>query len=125
MWLSKSHYEQLVQQAAQAELVSAATARAEVAERALADERRQATTDLRHLISMWLRREKTYPLPATQEEKAEKVAEREQRQTQPPRLNADQQARLDASVAWGLQNGFTKEQAEKAFMSQLTSQMDE
>lgn len=125
MWLSRKAYERLAAEAALAVYVPKLEVRAEAAEAALVKERDSRIAEVRHVVSMLLRREHTYPLPPTAEEKSDKQTERDLRQAQPARLNPDQQARLDASVAWGLQNGFTKEQAEKAFMSQLATQMDE
>lgn len=125
MWISRATYERLVAEAALALQVPKLEMRAEAAERALAREREENWRAQRHWASMWLRHQKTYPLPPTKEEKVEANAERAERDNQPPALTEDQKARLRASIEWGTRNGFTKEQAEAAFMAQLGQQVDE
>lgn len=125
MWLQRKIYERLVSEAALACMVPKLELRAEEAERALIKEREDRISEVRHVLSMFLRRMQTYPLPATADEKAEKYAEQQQRESQPPKLTPDQQARLNAAVAWGKQNGFTEEEARESFMAQLTMQVDD
>lgn len=126
MWISRTDYERLVAEAALALQVPKLELRAEQAELALASEREQRMRDVRHVLSMFLRREKAFPLPPTATEKAEAKAEKEQKVSEPPKLNEDQQARLNAAIEWGQRNGFTEEEARKSFMAQLNTQvMDE
>ena len=148
MWIKRSEYERLLQSEASAqaavaeiraavaasleeaervcaELITKAEARTEKAEAALVVERQENRRAERHWASMFLRREKTYPLPPTKEEKAEATAEKEQRANEPPKLTPDQEARKAAAIAWGIRNGFTEEQAEQSFMAQLSQQVDE
>lgn len=124
MWLKRETYERLVSEAALALQVPKLELRAETAEQALAREREENSRAQRHWASMWLRHQKTYPLPPTKEEKAEAKADKAERDTPPP-LTADQKARLQAAIEWGKRNGFTKEQAEAAFMAQAAQQVDE
>ena len=125
MWLRRETYKRLVAEAALALQVPKLELRAEAAEKALASEREENRRSERHWASMWLRHQKTYPLPPTKQERAEAKAEKAERDGQPPRLTEDQQARLKASIDWGKRNGFTQEQAEAAFMAQLGQQVDE
>lgn len=117
------------QQSEASALVAAAQSKADervrIAEEMLTVERRENRRAERHWASMFLRREKTYPLPPTKEEKAEAKAERVERASAPLTLNGDQVARRDAVRLWAKQNGFSEEDADKSFMSQLSLQVDE
>jgi hypothetical protein len=125
LWLSRTAYERLVSEAALALHVPKLELRAESAESTLAKEREIHQQEIRHWASMFLRREKTYPLPPTADEKVEAQVERQQRQSQPPTLNADQLARREAVRLWAKTNGFSEEDADKSFMAQLGMQTDE
>jgi len=125
VWLNREIYERLVSEAALALQVPKLELRAEAAEKALAQEREENRRSERHWASMWLRHQKTYPLPPTKEEKAEAKAEKDERDNQPPKLTPDQQARLAAVREWGLKNGFTEEQVNQKFMATLGQQVDE
>lgn len=125
MWLSRKDYERLVSEAALAQQVSKMELRAESAEATLAKEREIHQHEIRHWASMFLRREKTYPLPPTAGEKTEAQIERQQRQSQPPKLTADQEARLAAVRAYAKQEGRTEEEADRAFMAQIGIQVEE
>jgi hypothetical protein len=125
LWLTRSDYERLVSEAALALHVPKLELRAESAESILAKEREIHQQEIRHWASMFLRREKTWPLPLTTDEKVEAQAEKVQRQSQPPALNADQLARREAVRLWAKQNGLTEEEADKSFMAQLSMQVDE
>lgn len=125
MWLKRESYERLVARAAQSEFLAKAEARAEAAESALAIERQENSKAQRHLVSMFLRREKTYPLPATAEEKAEAKAEQQAKRNEPPQLTPDLVARREAVRQYARQNGQTVEEADKAFMAQIGIQVDE
>jgi hypothetical protein len=125
MFIRRSAYERLVSEAALAVHVPKLALRAESAESTLARERKIHQQEIRHWASMFLRREKTWPLPPTADEKVEAQVERQQRQSQPPTLNADQLARREAVRQWAKQNGFSGEDADKSFMAQLSTQIDE
>lgn len=102
-----------------------AEARAIAAEAALVVERRERIAEVRHILSMALRRNGTYPLPPTETEKVEVEAVKRQRLDQPPKLTADQEARLAAVREYAKANGFTEEEAYNSFMSQLGAQVEE
>lgn len=126
MFIRRSEYQRLVSEAALALHVPKLELRAERAEDTLAKEREIHQQEIRHWASMFLRREKTYPLPPTADEKVEQQAEKAQRQQQqPPTLNADQVARRDAVRQWAKQNGLTEEEADKSFMAQLSMQVED
>lgn len=124
MWLKRETYERLVSKAALSCHIPKLEQRAEAAEAALAKERSENSADLRHFASMWLRKNGSYPLPKTADEKAEAKAERAERANQPPVLSADQLARRDAVRLWAKNNGYTEEEADKKFMAQLHEQVD-
>lgn len=122
MWLKREQYERLVSESALALQVPKLELRVERAEDALTKEREVHQQEIRHLVSMWLRRNGSYPLPSTPDEKAEAKAEKQAQREQPPKLNEDQLAQLKAAIAWGQQNGFTEEESTRSFMAQLVSQ---
>lgn len=125
MWISREYYERLVSEASLAQHVPKLELRAETAEAALVAEREQRMRDVRHVLSMWLRHERSSPLPATATERDEAKAERARRASEPIELNADQLARREAVREWGKQHGFTQEEADQSFMAQLQTQVDE
>lgn len=125
MWLRRSIYERLVSEAALAVHVPKLELRAEQAEAALVRERNDRISEVRHVLSMFLRREKTYPLPATETEKVEARVEQQQRQSQLPRLTPDQEARLAAIREYAKQEGITQEEADRKFMASIGIQVDE
>lgn len=122
MWISRDAYLALVSRSVDEQRLAAAERRAEVAEAALATERKERMADVRHVLSQWLRHERTYPLPPTAEEKAEKKAERAN--VPPPTLTADQLARRQAVRDWAKREGLSQEDADKAFMAQLGQQVE-
>jgi hypothetical protein len=124
VWLPRTTYIRLVSDAALALQVPKLELRAEQAEATLAREREIHQQEIRHWASMFLRREKTYPLPATPAEKAATQAERAERAAQPLRLTEDQLARREAARQWAKTNGLTEEEADKAFMAQLATQVE-
>jgi hypothetical protein len=124
VWVNRTTYIRLVAEAALALHVPKLELRAEQAETTLAREREIHQQEIRHWASMFLRREKTYPLPAPPAEKAATQAERAERAAQPPRLTEDQLARREAARQWAKTNGLTEEEADKAFMAQLATQVE-
>jgi hypothetical protein len=124
VWLPRTTYIRLVAEAALALHVPKLELRAEQAETTLAREREIHQQEIRHWASMFLRREKTYPLPLTPDEKTQMKAERAERAAQPPRLTEDQLARREAARQWAKTNGLTEEEADKAFMTQLATQVE-
>jgi hypothetical protein len=125
VWIKRSDYKRLVSEAALAVHVPKLELRAESAESTLAKEREIHQQEIRHWASMFLRREKTYPLPPTADEKVEAQAEKVQRQSQPPTLNADQLARREAVRGYARQEGKTEEEADRSFMASIGIQTNE
>lgn len=106
-----------------AEQLAKAEARAEAAELALAKERRERMDDVRHVLSMWLRHAKTYPLPATADEKA--AAKAEQANKPPPPLSPDMLARREAVRQWAKANGYTEREADEKFAESMHLMMED
>jgi hypothetical protein len=104
------------------EQLAKAEQRALDAEAALTAEREARMRDVRHVLGMWLRHERSVPLPPTSEEKAELQAERENRK---PQLSADQLARRDAVRQWAKVNGFSQDEADEKFAETMTQMMDD
>lgn len=104
MWLSQREYEALIGRAERAEAAALKerddslkiVARLEAD---LASERRERMQDVRHILSMWLRHEKTYPLPPSEAEKVEAKAEAEEAKKRPPILDEIVQAKRKAMYA--------------------------
>lgn len=99
------------------EQLRAAEARANAAEAALALERRENRQQERHLVSMFLRRQGSIPLPKTAAEKAE-AAEAKQSQGPPP-LSDVEIAMRDANRRDAALVGISEEEADKDFMGHL------
>lgn len=119
MWLRRSEVRRILEQ------VKAAEARATAAEAALAVERRERMNDVRHVISQFLRREKTFPLPKTVEEKAEAKVEAEEKKNQPVPLTDVQIAMRDANRREAARFGKSEEEADKDFEQQILNKMME
>lgn len=117
MWIRRAELRRVLEQVRKAE------ARAAAAESALARERKDRMGDVRHVVSQFLRREKTYPLPPTAEEKAE-VQEKLANQPPPP-LTADQLARREALRQWAKTNGFTQKEADERFTETMNQMMED
>jgi len=140
MWISRRKYEQRIREAHDtavislgvsmkefgasvekiaSDAISRAEARAAAAESTLREERERHTRDMRHVMSMFLRREKTFPLPMTKEEKAEVKAEAEEARKTPPPLTPLQVSMREANRRDAAQYGETVEQADERFMKSL------
>lgn len=144
MWISRRKYEQRISEARDEavaglrtsmegfgasvqkianDAIARAEARAEAAESSLREERRQHTRDMRHVMSMFLRREKTFPLPMTKEEKAEVKAEAEEIRKTPPPLTPLQVSMRDANRKEAARFGIAEEEADRDFEQKILSQM--
>lgn len=119
MWVRKSEIRRILEQA------KAAEARALAAESALAVERKERMSDVRHVLSMWLRSAKTFPLPATVEEKEQAKAEAEEKKNEPPILTDVQLAMRDANRREAARYGKTQEEADADFEREFLNQMME
>jgi hypothetical protein len=113
----KSQIQILTEQLARAE------ARADAAEAALARERAENRTTERHLVSMWLRHNKSLPLPPTSTEKAEAQAKVEEQKKQPIPLTEIEVAMRDANRREAAQYGISEEQADKDFQQRILNRM--
>lgn len=118
MWLRRSEVRRILEQ------VKAADVRASAAEAALAVERRERMADVRHVISQFLRREKTFPLPKTVEEKAEAKVEADEIKDQPIPLTDVQLAMRDANRREAAKHGISEEDADKDFEKYMTTLME-
>lgn len=92
------------------------------AEDALADERRAYSRDVRHFASMWLRHQKSLPLPKTAEEKADAVTEQAAHK---PELNEVQLAMREANRREAAKHGVDQEQADADFEKYAASNLIE
>jgi hypothetical protein len=119
MWVSCAELRRLLEQ------VKAAEARALAAESALAVERRERMADVRHVVSQFLRREKTFPLPPTAEEKAEAKVEAEEIKSQPVPLTEVQLAMREANRKDAAARGISQEDADRDFEKYMLDLMDE
>lgn len=103
---------------------SAAVAKAEQrtasAEAMLLTERKENRRAERHWASMFLRREKTFPLPPTAEEKAEAKEEAEEANAQPPLLTEVQLAQREA-YRMARPDGVTQEEADEVFNQMMNA----
>lgn len=105
------------------EALAKAEARAESAESALAEERRENRRTERHWASMFLRREKSLPLPLTANEKIEAQAKVEEQRKQPIPLTDIQQAMRDANRREAARFGVSEEDADRDFERKILKQM--
>lgn len=105
------------------EALAKAEARAEDAESALARERSENRTTERHLVSMWLRHNRSLPLPPTPTEKAEAQAKVEEQKNQPVPLTDVQVAMRDANRREAARFGVSEEDADRDFEQKILSQM--
>lgn len=106
-----------------AESIQHAEARAERAEASLSKERQQFIRDMRHVMSMFLRREKTLPLPPTREEKEEAKVEAEEARNTPPLLSDVEIAMRDANRRDAAAHGLSTEEADRDFMQTVLKRM--
>lgn len=83
---------------------------------AAAAERTENRRQERHLTSMWLRHQKTFPLPPTAEEKAEAKEEAEEAEKRPPKLSDVEIAMREANRRDAALIGISAEDADKDFM---------
>lgn len=120
MWVSRSELRRILEQ------VKVAEARATAAESALALERkgnrqseRESRTELRHFASMWLRSNRSLPLPKTAEEKEEAKVEAQKASEQPIPLTDLQLAMRDANRKEAAKFGKTQEEADKDFVREF------
>lgn len=107
------------------EQLAKAEARAAAAELALAEERLQNRRDLRHFASMWLRHNKSLPLPLTLEDKAEAQAKAEDRNNQPVPLTEIEIAQRDANRREAARFGVSEEEADRDFHQKILGRMTE
>lgn len=105
------------------EALAKAEKRAEAAETALAEERLQNRRDLRHFASMWLRHNRSLPLPPTLEEKAEADARIEEQANQPPLLTDVELAMRDANRRDAAAHGVSEEDADRDFTQRVLKRM--
>lgn len=94
-WISKGEYRRLLRQLARAER------RADQAESALYAEREHRMADIRHLVSMLLRRANSYPLPTAQPAEPAPVPDTDLYADQ-PMDPGEYEALLEAGLAMGL-----------------------
>lgn len=83
---------------------------------AVAIERTENRRQERHLTSMWLRHQKSYPLPPTAEEKAEAKVEAEEAQKRPIPFTDVEFAMMEANRRDAALIGISAEDADKDFM---------
>lgn len=107
------------------EEVAQANRRAEDAMRLLSEERQQHSRDLRHFASMWLRHNKSLPLPPTPSEKAEAKAEAEAAKNEPPPLTPVEVAMREANRRDAAAHGKTQEEADRDFYQKVLGRMME
>jgi hypothetical protein len=89
--------------------------RVAIVESMLLTERRENRRAERHWASMFLRREKTFPLPPTAEEKAEAKQEAEEEKKKPLKLDEIQEAQREA-IRRNRPEGVTEEEADQIFL---------
>lgn len=82
-------------------------------------ERKEHRQSERHLVSMWLRHQKSFPLPQTAEEKAETKAGVEEAGKRSTELTEIQKAMRDANRLEAARYGESQEQADETFMRNL------
>lgn len=112
-------------EAEMAAMLEKADARVLRAETELAIERREGTRAIRHFASMWLRHQRSMPLPKTAEEKKEAKAEAKEKDDQPPILTDVQLAMRDANRIEAARFGKTQEEADADFEREFLNQMME
>jgi hypothetical protein len=113
----KSQIQILTEQLAKAE------ARAEAAESALAEERRENRRAERHMASMWLRHNRSLPIPPTAQERAETTAKIEEQRNQPVPLSDIELAMRDANRREAALHGISEEQADRDFQHRILNRM--
>lgn len=85
----------------------------------LESERAENRKSERHFASMWLRHNKSLPLPKTTDEKEEAKAEAEEVKNQPPTLTDVQLAMRDANRRDAARVGISEEDADRDFQKYL------
>lgn len=91
----------------------------------LESERAENRKSERHLVSMWLRHNKSLPLPKTVDEKEEAKVEAEDKKDQPPQLTDVQLAMRDANRLEAARVGISQEEADRDFEKYLAQQTTE
>lgn len=119
MWISRRELRRILEQ------VKAAEARATAAESALAIERKENRQSERHFASMWLRHNRSLPLPKTVAEKQDAKAEVEEQKNQPIPLTDVQIAMRDANRREAAKWGKTQEEADADFEREFLNLMME
>lgn len=119
MWLRRAELRRILEQ------VKAAETRATAAESALANERKENRQSERHFASMWLRHQKSLPLPKTAAEKEEAKAEAEETREQPISLTDVQRSMRDANRREAAKFGKSQEEADADFEREFLNQMVE
>lgn len=87
---------------------------------AAAAERKEHRQAERHLVSMWLRSQRSNPLPPTAEEKAQAKIEAEEEKEKPPVLSDVQTAMRDANRLDAARHNVSQEEADELFMKNLS-----
>lgn len=105
--------------------ITKAEARALAAELALTVERAENRKSEQHWASMFLRREKSFPLPPTAKEKEEVAAEAEEAKNRPPILTDVQISMRDANRIEAARHGISEEDADKDFAKYMAEMMTE
>lgn len=119
MWITRAELRRILEQ------TKAAESRALAAESALAIERKENRQSERHFASMWLRHNKSLPLPKTAEEKEEAKVQAKEAEDQPPILTDVQLAMRDANRKDAARFGKTQEEADADFERESLRQMME
>lgn len=107
------------------EQLKAAEVRATAAEAALVLERRDNRQQERHWASMFLRREKSLPLPPTSAEKVEAKIQAEEAAKRPPELDDVLLAKRNANRVHAAGFGYSQEEADEMFMKNIHMFADE
>jgi len=107
-----------------AALLEKADRRVSEVEAALQTERRENRRAERHWASMFLRKEKTFPLPKTAEEKEEAKAEVEEKKNEPIPLTDVQLSMRDANRREAARHGISEEDADRDFAKYMTEMME-
>lgn len=118
MWISRAELRRILEQA------KAAEARSLAAESALALERRENRQSEKHFASMWLRHNRSMPLPKTTEEKEEAKVEAQKASEQPIPLTDVQISMRDANRLEAARHGISQEDADRDFEKYMSEMME-
>lgn len=119
MWIRRAELRRILEQ------VKAADVKVLAAESALALERRENRQQERHFASMWLRHNKSLPLPKTADEKEEAKVEAEEAKNQPQTLTDVQLAMREANRKEAARHGISPEDADKDFEKYMAEMMEQ